>query len=79
MVFLIVCINLNKLVLVHSFIISKEAFSIYIYLFFRYLSIFHYFVRVCAWIHKLDYLCVCSCGRVCEKRFLYILIIKVCV
>lgn len=45
--FLIVCVNLNKLeVLVHSFIVSKEAFSIYIYLFFRYLSMFHYFVRV---------------------------------
>lgn len=48
MVFLIVCVNLNKLeVLVHSFIISEEAFSISIYFFFfRYPSMFHYFVRV---------------------------------
>lgn len=59
MVFLIVCVNLNKLeVLVHSLIVSKEAFSIYIYLFFRYLSMFHYlFVYVPEYISLITSVC----------------------
>lgn len=59
MVFLIVCVNLNKLeVLVHSLIVSKEAFSIYIYLFFRYLSMFHYlFVYVPGYISLITSVC----------------------
>lgn len=68
---------LNKVeVLVNSSLVSEEAsFVSTTFPIFFYISVhFTVSVLVCAWIHTLDYLCVCSYGRetVCVwERALY--------
>lgn len=72
-----VCVQmlLNKVeVLVNSSVVSEEAsFVSTTFPIFFYISVhFTVSVLVCAWIHTLDYLCVCSYGRetvcVCESE-----------
>lgn len=68
LIFLIVFVNWNWVVVIRCH--WRSLLHLNFLLFSKISVCFTICVIICAWIHKLDYLCVCSCGRerVCERN-----------